>query len=466
MFKKERPPISYQTYLKNWQHLFEENLSNKQIAKLKGCGIRHVQKIKKQYYFGGESENFETKGEDETEGNYRDVNYTIRTEGTGCKLTLEELLEKFQVDKKEWKVQSFKINTWTTSAFHKGQWKPYLNTQTKATLLKRKLSPIEFPIIQPITLNIPNIKKIPKKEKNVKTCVVFGDAHFGFERALAGGKLKPYHNYFALQLVLSITEKINPNLIIILGDMLDLAEWSEKFFKTPEMQYTTQAALIDLSHFFCKLRMACPQATIHYILGNHEHRLPIAIATNQASAYGLRAADALQKPPLLSISTLLGLDAYNIIVSEDYPYGEVWINDNLKAFHGNIIRKEAQKTAEAVLREYNYSSIYGHVHKQMVVAKTYDRPRGKRRTRYAFSPGCLCHTDGRVPSNASLEDWQNGLGIIEYESGNGLFNINPVHIFGETAIFGGESWQASKDFEEEMETYLYNKLAEIESNNL
>ncbi len=55
-----------------------------------------------------------------------------------------------------------------------------------------------------------------------------------------GGYDTPYHNEAVLKIILDIAARLQPDRMDIIGDILDLAEWSDKYLRSPEMMETTQ----------------------------------------------------------------------------------------------------------------------------------------------------------------------------------------------------------------------------------
>jgi hypothetical protein len=71
----------------------------------------------------------------------------------------------------------------------------------------------------------------------------------------------------------------------------------------------------------------------------------------------------------------------------------------------------------------------------------------------AASPGCLARIDGAVPSTKGgidldgrpltrVEDWQQGIGIVRYEEGDGRFTYENVAIHNGWCMWQGKEWTA------------------------
>jgi hypothetical protein len=72
----------------------------------------------------------------------------------------------------------------------------------------------------------------------------------------------------------------------------------------------------------------------------------------------------------------------------------------------------------------------------------------------AASPGCLARIDGAIPSTRGgvdldgrpltrYENWQQGLGIVQYEdSGAHRFSYDVIPIYDGWAMYNGKEYQA------------------------
>jgi len=193
-----------------------------------------------------------------------------------------------------------------------------------------------------------------------------------------------------------------------------------------------------------QLRMLSPNSEIKYLEGNHEKRLSKTISENAIFAYGLKAADNLKGYAALSVPNLLGLDKLNVEYFGSYPEGEIWINDNLRVSHGLVVRTGSGESVKEVLKNARCSEIFGHIHRLELASKTI-HGKNKSVTYTAFSPGCFCKLDGSVPSFKGKENWQNGFGVVEYEDGNGLFQIHQYSINNGITLFDGEVMEGDEE---------------------
>ena len=166
------------------------------------------------------------------------------------------------------------------------------------------------------------------------------------------------------------------------------------------------------------------------------------------AAFGIRRGKHPESWPVLSIPNLCRLDDFGIEYLSGYPASMVWINEHIKVIHGDLVRS-GSSTAMAYLKREKISVIYGHIHRREWAEMTredYDGPK----TVTAASPGCLARIDGAVPSTKGgtdldgrplkrYENWQQGLAVVQYEEGDGKFNMEMVTI--------REGWSLYRDKE-------------------
>ncbi len=307
--------------------------------------------------------------------------------------TLDDLLRACAADMTAWQVDKWEANVWGTTK------------QVKAKFIRRlagEVQRVNTPIRMPRALGV---NRVPGE----RVAVIIPDSQIGFTRDIDSGKLTPFHSRAAMDAGLQVVELVKPDTMVWLGDMLDFAPWG-RFRVEPDKRYTTQPS-IDEGHWWAAAyRQAAPSAEFLYFEGNHEKRIQHALAERLDEAVGIRAAGS--KTSLLSLPHLLALDTLDI---KYIPYGDsYWIWDKVRAEHGTNHGKNAVE--KTLYRSLMYS-LMGHIHRMDVKFARMDTPQGMRTT-WSASPGCMCHTDGRVPAfKPGEQDWHNGLAIL-YEVGD------------------------------------------------
>lgn len=316
----------------------------------------------------------------------------------------------------------------------------------------------EFPVVQraPQSLDVP-VKKPGKRDlaKTRRTAVIFPDQQIGY-RKFDDGTLDPFHSEEAIACAFEILEYLEANggvdQVGNLGDVLDLAPMS-RHPQEPTFHGTVQPQ-IDYGHaHLAQQRKTCPKARIWMLEGNHDRRIQNSITLNAMHAVGLRRGGTPPDSwPVLSIPYLLRLDELGIEYIAGFPAGEVWIAEDLVAFHGRHVKSSGSSAAATVYSE-TVSSIFGHVHRVELQYRTV-RDRAGAKQIFGASPGCLARTDGAVPSTKGStdplgravpvsENWQNGIAVVTYTD-TGVEGIELVHIESGRAVFRGQEFGAAR----------------------
>lgn len=311
----------------------------------------------------------------------------------------------------------------------------------------------EWPVVQqgkPVQLQKSNTK--PKAATGFKTCIIPPDIQIGYFRNQEGN-LEPTHDEAAISILLALIKDMQPELVVMVGDNLDLPEMG-KYLTYPAYAQTTQAAIDRATMLCAQLRSAAPHARIIWLAGNHEERMPKYLLTNAGAAYGLRKGNTPDSWPVLSVPYLCRMEDYGVEYFPGYPAADLWVNKKLRIIHGDRV-KSSGSTAHVYLNAEKTSVIYGHIHRIECAYKTredYDGPR----TIMAASPGCLARIDGAIPSTKGgvdldgrplvrHENWQQGIGIVQYEDdGEHKFSYECMTIYNGWSMFRGKEYKAEQ----------------------
>jgi len=369
-----------------------------------------------------------------------DQNYSVLEQGSAIKPnSLEEMVEIFDIDQDVWTVDRYAVNRWDQAQKTPTGAKVIPLYQIKVWLIRTDPIVYKWPAVQPISCDKFTFKKPkpPKAGKKLRKAIIIPDAQITYRRDAETGYLDPTHDREAFDVICQIAEKEKPDDIILLGDMLDLPDWSDKFLITPDLVATTQPSLLEFHWWLQRLVGITPHVV--YLEGNHEMRLEKAVARNLVAASGLKPANQPSGPSAMSVRNLLGLDELGVEYIGPYPQGEYWINDNLKAQHGNTVRQGSGATVASCIKDLFVSTIFGHIHRVEHASKL--RWAKKTACIQAVSPGTIARLDpGIVPSNTARQNWQNGFAIVNYEPGDGAFNINVVPIIEGKCIYRDQTW--------------------------
>jgi hypothetical protein len=316
-----------------------------------------------------------------------------------------------------------------------------------------RIKPVEqeFPCIQPVHFeNRHSAPVLKKREAGIYEALLIPDIHFGFSRT--GRVLEPFHDRKALDLVLQVIKDRQPSTIVLMGDLLDMTEWSDKFVKKPEFYFTTQPALEESAWWLSRIRSASPNSSIIYLEGNHEARMRTQLFNHMLSAYGLKRVNQQHNENVLSIPYLLGLDELGIEYKTEYPKNEYWLNDRMKLVHGSVVSSKSGGSVNKMIQNTPVSIAMGHIHRIEKVEKAV-HVRDKTHIISVFSMGTLARLDGVVPSRNGKENWQQGFGYVYYENGDGMIQPDLVSIQDGKCIFDGEMI-SGEDRTDEIESTL------------
>lgn len=365
------------------------------------------------------------------------------------KMTRDEILKMFGWDPEEYRIlEPMEETHWTMGTFTNHRYK--FKTQRVNSDGEFEDEYPKWPVVQqaaPVVIKPSKITKVPKASK-WRTAVVGGDTQFGY-RVVDDKYTEEFHDEDAISVFHQIVALENPTQTVIVGDIGDFSQQS-KFVAEPGFARTTQATIDRMTKFGGQLR-ADTTGQIVWIEGNHDKRLQNFVEMNAQSALGLRKGNWPNSYPVMSIPNLCRLDELDIVYKDAYPTAHWWINEKLRAEHGDRSNNNGS-TAERYARETPHiSRIFGHSHRLEVMPRTtYDRA-GRISSKF-INTGCLCRVDGVVPSyhgargadgkSATVyENWQHGLAVIRYRE-DGEFFVNLVAIEDGVTVYEGQEIRA------------------------
>lgn len=235
----------------------------------------------------------------------------------------------------------------------------------------------------------------------------------------------PFHDPRALQLAHLAVRELQPDRIIMLGDMMDFPAQS-RFDTHPSHHQLIQSQLDQTHQMLAQVRADAPDARIDYIPGNHEYRLNKDIIQKNAELLGIKRANAASELGVLTLEFLLRMQELEVDMAGQYPNGGVWLNDHTVAIHGDTAASNGSTSLKYLIKNPNVSTIHGHSHRAEIQWRTTASYSGPVQ-RFAMSPGTLADTSGSVPSYGSsiseeghpevrVENWQQAVGLVEYNS--------------------------------------------------
>ncbi|MDF1699538.1 MAG: hypothetical protein P1V36_00045 [Planctomycetota bacterium] len=359
-------------------------------------------------------------------------------------MNLDQLADVANLDLDTWRVKDGKVNTWTTAMKVKrdGVETPEVvrNWQVTANLVRRLDGPDGG--FRPV-IGTPNLRVERSTPQAVKTAVIIPDSQNGYIRDFDNDTFIPIHDRRAWDIAVQVVAKVNPDYVVFLGDMLDLAEWSTRFPREAALENTTQTALDELHWWLAAVRAAAPHAKIVYIEGNHESRVQRALVETMNHAAGLRAVNDTE--PAMSISRLLDLKSLDV----EYvgPYGEdyyLW-GDGPNVGHGTKARSGVGSTITGILKESHHSGYTGHIHSVEYASKQIHTHRGPKIIT-AASIGCICRVDGVVPGVSTKTNWTQAVGVSHWDGEQDFLEVVPIN--NGKSVFRGEMLVGEERVEE------------------
>lgn len=249
-----------------------------------------------------------------------------------------------------------------------------------------------------------------------ETCLVFGDTHI------------PFEDKRSVDLVLDFAKHLQPDLIILGGDIVDCWELS-RFPKDPRRGESFISELEQGKKFLGRLRDSCPGSEIRYVIGNHEFRL---------RSYLIKQAPALAGTPGNTIPALLGMDQFRVecVENESEQFTDTYTTfGGILIGHFNVLSSLPGNTARRLLDIYSESCIQGHTHSMASACKTVY----KNKQIMAFENGCLCDL---TPSYCTPRNWIQGFTVIHKEKVGKYYQVQQIPMFNHQFRYGGRLWRA------------------------
>ncbi len=422
--------------------LREEGLSPGEIGKEMGVHRTTVYRIAQR---GGVSLSKQEEDEDDRVTVERSGD-ELALNAKGRVKSLEDLLKQANVDLDHWRVTRWVANKWE-SLGKNGATVPLW--QVKAWL--QRVPEWAQDTIKPIY----HVPRRPSKgrEHGLKRALIVPDSQNGYKINRRTQEHTALHDRLAWDVAIQAAQRLQPEEIILLGDMLDFAPFG-KYSTEPALHYTTTPTLIELHWWLGQLRLAAPGAKITYLEGNHELRLQRQINDSLKEAAELRPVNDLDGPSALSVPRLLALDDLSIDYVDGYPGGEYWLWGKVRAYHGNVVRSGGGASTSAVIRGASNHTLFGHVHRTELCAKTTSNSEGHN-VIYSMTPGTIARIDGVVPGATKRSDWQQGLGVV-YMSPEGQIQMNLLSITAGMCILDGAMLQGEDRLNEIRESTGYS----------
>jgi len=315
---------------------------------------------------------------------------------------------------------------------------------------KRKPKAIEDFISQadPVAIK-PSKRKAPVRD--YKQIVVFGDSQIEYRSI--GGEMVPIHDERALDIVRQVCKDFQPDVIVNLGDTIDLAALSRFAPDSDHFRHSLNPAFNRVHRMYADLRAESPHSEIHEVDSNHNTRLGKFILNKVPELYGIRQAGSDDASyPALTYPFFANLDAVGVNWHSGYGAANYVYGDNYQAppivfKHGNTVVSNGSTANKESKENPETHIVRGHGHRM----ETHYRTTRAGLYLASIMVGCTCRIDGFVPSYGSAvddygipvpkqENWQQGLLIItDYQDGQ--------YQFDHVAINNGIAYYNGKEFD-------------------
>lgn len=162
---------------------------------------------------------------------------------------------------------------------------------------------------------------------------------------------------FMMSVFLDTAKRIQPDIIILNGDILDNPEFS-KYDVDPRDFKILERFNYAKKHIYGALRRACPNSQIDFIVGNHETRI-LKILASKTPAMKVLLSDVMG----LTLSDVFGLDEFEInLVSKldlaafSNPDIQSEVSENFKVYFNTFVASHVKSM------KFGLSGTSGHTH--------------------------------------------------------------------------------------------------------
>jgi predicted phosphodiesterase len=236
---------------------------------------------------------------------------------------------------------------------------------------------------------------------------------------------------FALAVFLDTARRVQPDVIVLAGDVFDMYEFS-RFDKDPRLTNLRERFDFVREEIFRPLREAAPKAQIDFIIGNHDVRILRHMADR--SPYLAPLLDLMG----VSLAQVFGLDKFqiNLVAKGDFSAYQPRehreeISKNYKKYWNTLVVGHEPA-------DYGMCSIAGHTHKPKFENKVNELVGGY----FNLTLGCMARVD--VDYIHGLNNYQNGFALIHIDPDRCEAVPEMVIFTDHYAMVGGMLYSRSK----------------------
>lgn len=260
----------------------------------------------------------------------------------------------------------------------------------------------------------------------------FADRHKGrFKSILVGSDFHDIEaDPFVLSVFLDTAKRVQPDVIVLNGDVFDLYEMS-RFDVDPRKIKIKERFEFVKRKIFAPLRDNCPKAEISFIVGNHEIRL-LKLLADKSPALKVILSDVMG----LSLTDIFGLDEFeiNLVAKLDlsvFTPGDVKkaLRENYKVFFKSFVCSHFKDW------EFGLSGSSGHTHTPHMDTRS-NLPMGKLTW---TTTGCIAMTNAEYIFG--IDRWTNSFLLVHVDTENRI--VIPEHFLipGDFAIVAGKLYR-------------------------
>ncbi len=288
-------------------------------------------------------------------------------------------------------------------------------------------------------------------DRDYSSIFVLGDAQIDFRRVLnhetGNDELLPIHDPRAMKLARYICRDLQPDTIVSLGDMVDLAALSRFKLDSDHFSRTIAPSFQAVHDFYAGLRSDNPDAQIVEVDSNHNTRLKDNVLKNMPAMHNIRQAGAAPTDyPVMTYPHLANLGHLGVEWVSGYGAAEFEYADDLAFKHGTLAVSKGSTAAKLSLENPDRHIVQGHAHR----AESFHHTDRRGRQFGAYVVGALCRTTGEVPSYHSAvddmgnvvkfqENWQQGaMHIRNYKNGN--YQVDHILFNDGRAFYDGKEY--------------------------
>lgn len=218
----------------------------------------------------------------------------------------------------------------------------------------------------------------------------------------------PYADPRAVSLALQVGKYYSPDLVILLGDVLDCTGFSRFPHDTVNPKSFLQTELDEWHSLAESIREMAPHAERRYLIGNHEERIERWL-WSQPQLYGLTG---------MRLESLLTLGAHGFQPQVEREV--VLCNGSLTVTHGTRIGGQGSGlAARQEMMRHGTSGVSGHTHRLALVTQ-----RDKAGLRQWIESGHLSLNPPHY--QPSVQNWIQGLTLGEVSADGNDFELRPV----------------------------------------